>query len=609
MDYAIINNPTSSNLTVGTNCDNDVKKYEWYKVEESDYYTIIDLYTLINGKVNSYLYDGYYSEGKWLSDNGYINIANGVAKDDKVKVTLNEGFDGDVKLYASEYYFEKQEDGSYVYTVTTENSLDIEIIDNNDNPIEATIELIRDGKAYPVVEYIEENFDEESGLYHSSDVDDGYYRNGKWYSEEYEIDIEFDLEEGYTIEVLVGEDFEGFAYINADDEIDLELVNGKFTYTTDGEIQNFEVIIYTEDTDFEAIVNILKDDKKYVVSDEKTFLSDMTFIDVYTYAGYYQNNLWYTNENHEIEMEIYVKSGYILTVTPSAEFAGEVIIYNQSSADIILEPSDGVYSYRAQTDQYIIVYLNDSKEFSSKLQLQYTADILLEDQTTKTLNPTSIGKYFVEVTFVDGTKLSSKYFNVDVKVRYEEFGGSQVLDYTGLLVEEAPTTTRVGYIFDGWYSDLEYTKKVEFPYEVIGINTLYAKWIKCNHSQSSVKPTCVDSVTCSACGDIYEKTGHSYKAEYTKNENSHYFECVHCDLHSKEETHQFTDWVLTKSATRKEEGLEQRACRECGHLESRTVEATGLETGAIIGIVSGSVGTLLTALGLVYWFVFRRRLL
>jgi len=43
-------------------------------------------------------------------------------------------------------------------------------------------------------------------------------------------------------------------------------------------------------------------------------------------------------------------------------------------------------------------------------------------------------------------------------------------------VEEPKTPIRKGYLFDGWYSDHEYTNKWEFYKAIDQDTTLYAKW-------------------------------------------------------------------------------------------------------------------------------------
>ena len=72
---------------------------------------------------------------------------------------------------------------------------------------------------------------------------------------------------------------------------------------------------------------------------------------------------------------------------------------------------------------------------------------------------------------------------VESLIKFESNGGTSVESmngYTGDVIEnrEMPTTTREGYVFDGWYSEQELTNKVETLPEKYpaGTTTYYAKW-------------------------------------------------------------------------------------------------------------------------------------
>ena len=55
-------------------------------------------------------------------------------------------------------------------------------------------------------------------------------------------------------------------------------------------------------------------------------------------------------------------------------------------------------------------------------------------------------------------------------------GGSAVASITGSVVEGAPASTREFYALEGWYLDEGLTQKAQFPYEMSGNTTFYAKW-------------------------------------------------------------------------------------------------------------------------------------
>ncbi len=65
-------------------------------------------------------------------------------------------------------------------------------------------------------------------------------------------------------------------------------------------------------------------------------------------------------------------------------------------------------------------------------------------------------------------------------VTFSTDGGSTVDPVTqdyGTTIASAPTTTKTGYTFAGWYSDAALTSAVSFPYTITSDVTLYAKWM------------------------------------------------------------------------------------------------------------------------------------
>lgn len=66
------------------------------------------------------------------------------------------------------------------------------------------------------------------------------------------------------------------------------------------------------------------------------------------------------------------------------------------------------------------------------------------------------------VTFTDG-EVSQSYY----KIRYGE------------SIDEPEKLSKDGYVFDGWYTDPDYTSEWDFDYDYVSGNTvLYAKWEK-----------------------------------------------------------------------------------------------------------------------------------
>ena len=67
---------------------------------------------------------------------------------------------------------------------------------------------------------------------------------------------------------------------------------------------------------------------------------------------------------------------------------------------------------------------------------------------------------------------------LEYTVTFNAGGGAPVAPMTTSRIDKEPQTTRVGYTFDGWYTDEAFLNKVTFPYEVTKAQTLYAKWKK-----------------------------------------------------------------------------------------------------------------------------------
>jgi uncharacterized repeat protein (TIGR02543 family) len=66
-------------------------------------------------------------------------------------------------------------------------------------------------------------------------------------------------------------------------------------------------------------------------------------------------------------------------------------------------------------------------------------------------------------------------------VKFNTSGGTPVQDIIadeGTVVTDAPSTSRTGYVFEGWCTDAGLSRPAAFPYTVAGDATLYAKWIR-----------------------------------------------------------------------------------------------------------------------------------
>ncbi len=63
-------------------------------------------------------------------------------------------------------------------------------------------------------------------------------------------------------------------------------------------------------------------------------------------------------------------------------------------------------------------------------------------------------------------------------VKFETNGGTSVSAKSIKTLTKAPSTTKSGYIFDGWFRDENLTVAVVYPLDIDNDMTLYARWVK-----------------------------------------------------------------------------------------------------------------------------------
>lgn len=68
-------------------------------------------------------------------------------------------------------------------------------------------------------------------------------------------------------------------------------------------------------------------------------------------------------------------------------------------------------------------------------------------------------------------------------VMFQTNNGSKIAPIDTDILQNVPTPTRAGYLFDGWYFDTAFTNKALFPLEITNNMTLYAKWLKIEGEQ------------------------------------------------------------------------------------------------------------------------------
>ncbi len=101
---------------------------------------------------------------------------------------------------------------------------------------------------------------------------------------------------------------------------------------------------------------------------------------------------------------------------------------------------------------------------------------------------------------------------------------------------------------------------------------------------SVTEPTCTEkgytTYLCTVCNDSYQADfvdalGHAYADTWSSDAHGHWIECTRC--HEKSEVHAHTyQWIIDKEATTEAEGLRHERCMVCGH-ETEAVVIPKLE--------------------------------
>ena len=113
-------------------------------------------------------------------------------------------------------------------------------------------------------------------------------------------------------------------------------------------------------------------------------------------------------------------------------------------------------------------------------------------------------------------------------------GGSAVAEtatvlYGGTLV--APVTAKTGYLLDGWYNG---TVKWNFITDTVKSSmTLRAKWVACDHSGNTARPTCTDSAACTECGETLPALKHDWGAWRSNGNDTHSRVCANDSTHTE----------------------------------------------------------------------------
>ena len=101
-----------------------------------------------------------------------------------------------------------------------------------------------------------------------------------------------------------------------------------------------------------------------------------------------------------------------------------------------------------------------------------TIFLLTNCYTTNNSNSTNKDKS--NSTDTSTTVPEPKYYTIN----FDTNGGTSIQSKTIETLTYAPTTTREGYLFTGWYLDESLTTAVIFPLSIDNDMTIYANWLK-----------------------------------------------------------------------------------------------------------------------------------
>ena len=401
MGYLITSQPSKDSPYVETNADSDVTEYKWYKIVTSgNPYAVTPLAP--DTSVDVTLYQGVCSNGKWSSNDGYINIALSAKEHDVIIVKTPPSLACEVDLYGSyDRAFTDMGNGVYAYTAKGyDQFVDFEI--RSDYIIsDVEIYLERSAEGMPVT--YSSKISEESGKIYADEFYGGYEENGSWIiKDDYaEIYVYIDLKNPQI--VLSGTEGVTFEVYNDSYNTNADISENGVSTVSCG---LYSIYVYSQTPDDYAQISILSDGKTYTLCAD-SFWDDENGI-LYTYDvndGYLENGRWYSDgEYNEIDIELDLTAGSILKVEVDSDFDGMVIL-DGNDKEIELERIGNLYVY-ASTDYFsfdLEIFRNDEKPFSAVITAQRGEITPFESASTKEA-PTEGGFYLAELTFTDGTK-------------------------------------------------------------------------------------------------------------------------------------------------------------------------------------------------------------
>lgn len=411
MKYAIISQPTGYDISVSTNSDGDVDRYSWYYFNTEKEYTVIP----DPARHELYVYEADFEDGLWVGS--YINIDITGVPGDVIYVEPIGDFYGDVCLYDGSDIFKTDLKGRYYYELTDENDAycDFEINSGMDE-YSYEIYIMRDGERIDLVMPDKGVIDESEMKLYCDDAWACYYDMEKWVGEDNIIIVRVTVNVDDAAIRIDGTN--GVVIDMGSDQI-IEAEDGLFPVSKGA----YEINISAGEGIAEAELFLVVGNKEYEIAQQREGRFDNEGGAFYVNVvenGAYKDGVWFTNEEHsEIDFEMDISKGEILTVVTSEEFDGRVTldVTNLLGLEIELIGEGGIYTFVA--DKYYKFDLEleyCDEEFSAAVTIERGKATLLEGETERSIRPNSDGKYYAEVIFEDGTVLrsgASEYFYCD----------------------------------------------------------------------------------------------------------------------------------------------------------------------------------------------------
>ncbi len=248
--------------------------------------------------------------------------------------------------------------------------------------------------------------------------------------------------------------------------------------------------------------------------------------------------------------------------------------------------SIGEYAFKNNSNIQTIRFLGNptiaDNAFSTDKAVETSIMVAGEDTNIKSYNWASSNR-------------TAEYVDVQYRVIYELDGGVNDEENPEWVKPSDEITlknpAKDGYMFKGFYLNSDFSGEIITRIEAGTAKdiVLYAKWEKCDHSESTEKATCTESATCSICGDTIPATGHSL-SEWTVTKEPTCYEagtkerkcqntgCTYSETEEiKKLEHSLTEWTVTKEPTCYEAGTKERKCQNTGCTYSETEEIKKLE--------------------------------